>query len=174
MLDDYIFMIILAIFLVCLLLVGARMSTGWNTFFNKENSNAMRGFWSLIVILVHIPAAYQNCIQDMIGSFAYIGVTFFFMTSSYGLRLGIVKEPDSINFFWRRRLPKLLVPCLLVNFVGGLFSLIQGNGFHLIDLVSLNDWVCWLLICYLFFWIAYKFIGGGVQKYGNLYPHRRV
>lgn len=41
-------------------------------FFNKENSNALRGFWCLIVVLVHVPGAYQNRIQDIIGSFAYI------------------------------------------------------------------------------------------------------
>ena len=49
-----------------------------NRFFDKENTNAMRGFWSLIIILVHIPVVYQNQIQDMLGSFAYIGVTFFY------------------------------------------------------------------------------------------------
>ena len=84
-------MFCILIFLGLTLLMGAQISDTDGHFFNKENSNALRGFWCLIVILVHVPVAYQNRIQDMIGSFAYIGVTFFFMTSAYGLRLSIVK-----------------------------------------------------------------------------------
>lgn len=83
-------------------------------FFNLTNTTAMRGFWCIIVILVHIPAVYQNRIQDLMGSFAYIGVTFFFMTSAYGLKVGAKKNPDSTKVFWRRRLPKLLMACALI------------------------------------------------------------
>lgn len=48
-----------------------------STFFDLESTNCMRGFWCIIILLVHIPSEYQNSIQDAIGSFAYIGVTFF-------------------------------------------------------------------------------------------------
>ena len=98
------------LFLAGLLLAGAKYRPNGEHFFNRENSGAMRGFWCLIVVLVHIPGAYQNRIQDMLGSFAYVGVTFFFLTSAYGLRLAAVMRPESLQGFWRKRLPKLLVP----------------------------------------------------------------
>lgn len=156
----YLIMVLIALFLAATLLINAKLQPNNNHFFNKTNSNAMRGFWCLIVILVHIPMAYQNRIQDMIGSFAYIGVTFFFMTSAYGLKLGLEKDPESIKTFWRRRLPKLIIPCFLVNMVNVLISLFNGIELSVWNFISINVWVQWLLICYLIFWTAYRFISG--------------
>lgn len=42
-----------------------------------EDTTFLKGFWCIIVVLVHVPVAYQNRIQDILGSFAYVGVTFF-------------------------------------------------------------------------------------------------
>lgn len=142
------------------LLFGAQYKPDSKHFFNIDNTNAMRGFWCLIVVLVHIPVAYQNRIQDMIGSFAYIGVTFFFMTSAYGLRLSIEKRPESIKYFWRRRLPKLLIPCFIINCINVLCCFIEGKEFSVLKFIQINDWVQWLLVCYFIFWMVYKFGGG--------------
>ena len=146
------------LFLAALLLAGAKYCPDGAHFFNRENSGAMRGFWCLIVVLVHIPGAYQNRIQDMLGSFAYIGVTFFFLTSAYGLRLAAVKRPESLKGFWRKRLPKLLVPCLLTNAIGMALRGLCGSHVDLRMLVWINGWVCWLLVCYLIFWVCYRFL----------------
>ncbi len=95
---NYIIMGLILLFLGFDILYGAKIEADNNNFFDTKNAQAMRGFWCIIVILVHIPALYQNRIQDMIGSFAYIGVTFFFMTSAYGLSLSLDRNPDSIRF----------------------------------------------------------------------------
>lgn len=157
----YIIMLFIMAFLGFELIIGAKTIDDTH-FFNKDNTNALRGFWCLIIILVHVPAAYQNKMQDMIGSFAYIGVTFFFMTSAYGLRLSVEKGKN-VNGFWRRRLPKLLIPCLLVNIIRILFNIIEGSEFSVWNFVTINGWVLWLLVCYLIFWTSYKFIGGGIR-----------
>lgn len=157
----HLIMAIIVLFLFCELAIGAEYEPDSSHVFNIENSNAMRGFWCLVVILVHIPLAYQNRIQDMIGSFAYIGVTFFFMTSAYGLCLSMKRNPNSIHTFWQKRLPKLLVPCLIVNLIGVSFMLIEGQPVQFVDFVRINQWIQWLLMCYLFFWACHKFIGGG-------------
>lgn len=153
--------------LAFLLLYKAEYTEDTNHFFDLTNTTAMRGFWCLIVILVHIPAAYQNRIQDMIGSFAYIGVTFFFMTSAYGLKIGAAKNPDSIKIFWRRRLPKLLVPMLLVNILGMIMSVAEGKEITWHNLISINAWVLWLLACYFIYWIVNRLIliRGGVSRH---------
>lgn len=42
----------LVLFLVAVLVVGIQEQEN-NHFFDKENTNALRGFWCLIVVLVH-------------------------------------------------------------------------------------------------------------------------
>jgi len=78
------------------------------------------------------------------------------MTSGFGLKLGQTKNPASIKTFWRRRLPKLLVPCVLVNVVGVLIALFKGSSISLLSFIAINAWVRWLLVCYLIFWIVYR------------------
>ena len=48
----------IALFLAGLLMVGVKYSPDGSDFFNRENSGALRGFWCLIIVLVHVPAAY--------------------------------------------------------------------------------------------------------------------
>ena len=148
----------IVLLLAGMLLAGAKYRPDGAHFFDRENSGALRGFWCLIIVLVHVPAAYQNRLQDMIGSFAYVGVTFFFMTSAYGLRLAAVKRPESIRRFWRNRLPKLLVPCVLANAVSMAVYAASGSGISPWMLLTIGGWVRWLLICYLFFWVCYRFL----------------
>ena len=157
--------LIMAGILLCLLgllLAGAKYSPDGAHFFDRENSGAMRGFWCLIVVLVHVPAGYQNRLQDMLGSFAYVGVTFFFLTSAYGLRLAAEKRPESIRYFWRHRLPKLLVPCVLANAVRMAAYAAGGSRVSPWMLVRIGGWVRWLLVCYLIFWLCYRFLS---EKY---------
>lgn len=159
---DYLIMGGILAFLLFMLGYKAKyVPEGNDTFFDQQNSKAMRGFWCLIVILVHIPPAYQNTIQDMIGSFAYIGVTFFFMTSAYGLSVGINRKPESIKKFWLTRLPKLIVPNWTANIVFALlFLILFGYTISVGSIVDVNRWVRWLLGCYLAFWIGYRFRWG--------------
>lgn len=121
----YAIMGLVLLFMAFILIYKAKLTKDTSHFFNLTNTTAMRGFWCIIVILVHIPAVYQNRIQDLMGSFAYIGVTFFFMTSAYGLKVGAKKNPDSTKVFWRRRLPKLLIPMFLVNVLTMVMHLIE-------------------------------------------------
>ena len=79
----YAFMGLLVLGLAIAALRGITINPDKDSFMSKDDAVFLRGFWCVIVILVHIPAAYQNRVQDALGSFAYIGVTFFFMTSAY-------------------------------------------------------------------------------------------
>ena len=156
-------MVGIVIFLAMTLVAGAQVREDGQHFFDINNSNALRGFWCLIVVLVHIPVAHQNSIQDMVGSFAYVGVTFFFMTSAYGLKLQMRKSPNRIKMFWKRRLPKLLISCFVVNLLNILVNEITNREITILSLFKINNWVVWLLVCYFFFWISYRFMGG-VQR----------
>ncbi len=153
---DNVIMILTLQFLLFDILYGAQIESDNQSFFNVKNAQAMRGFWCIIVILVHIPALYQNRIQDMIGSFAYIGVTFFFMTSSYGLSLSLDRNPNSIRFFWCKRLPRLLVISWVVNaFEISVDIFVLNKNVIVTRIFAINEWVKWLLACYFFMWISF-------------------
>lgn len=67
----YAIMGLVLLFMAFILIYKAKLTKDTSHFFNLTNTTAMRGFWCIIVILVHIPAVYQNRIQDLMGSFAY-------------------------------------------------------------------------------------------------------
>lgn len=157
---DYIIMFFIFIFLAFLLLYKTRRMDSSDHFFNLDNTKAMRGFWCLVIILVHTPPAYENLIQKLIGCFAYIGVTFFFMTSSYGLTLSSQKRPGSLSHFWKKRLPKLLITGWVVNLlISAVYSIAGCARLTVFQIVMLNGWVIWLLGCYFIFWITHILLG---------------
>lgn len=157
--------IMLLILLFMALLVAVRDGRGkQSAFFDLESSNCMRGFWCIVILLVHIPAVYQNPLQDMVGSFAYIGVTFFFMTSGYGLMLGINnKGIKSIEGFWLRRLPKLLLPMLLTNIIASLANFYQSGIYQPSDLINIHGFVRQLIVFYFIFWAVFCFLPQNVS-----------
>lgn len=120
-----------------------------------SDSAFLRGFWCVIVMLVHVPAAYQNRLQDMVGSFAYIGVTFFFMTSAFGLKYSLKNKPRYMERFWRRRLPSILIPAVIANAFSVATDALNGSQISIIDFVNINNWVKVLLLYYFVFWIIY-------------------
>ena len=152
---DYLIMGIILLFLAFELLFGAKLKPVNEHFFDKKNTQALRGFWCLVIPMVHLPEMYQNRIQDMIGSFAYIGVTFFFMTSSYGLTLSSDSKPFDLWLFWRKRLPKLLIVSLIINLIFAFLNhTLFGKHIGVLNIIELNEWVIWLIACYFAFWLS--------------------
>ncbi len=151
-------MIALALFIAFTLVFRAGYSRENAGFFDGANTSAMRGFWCLIIVLVHVPVGRRNPMQDMLGSFAYVGVTFFFLTSAYGLKRGFDRDAASVRRFWRHRLPKLLVPCLLANALTVAARLSLGRTSTPWALLAVDDWVLWLIACYFVFWAACRFL----------------
>ena len=78
----YLLMGAFLIVFLCVTIFGAKYDKNKTKFFSYDDTKILRGFWCIIIVLVHVPADFQNKIQDMLGSFAYIGVTFFFMASA--------------------------------------------------------------------------------------------
>ncbi|MBO8478455.1 MAG: acyltransferase [Bacteroidetes bacterium] len=120
--------------------------------FSKDYTTVLKGICCIFVVMVHIPAVYQNRLQDAIGSFAFVCVTLFFMVSSYGMQLSAEHKKNYIRHFWRNRLLALLVPCILINIVVCiLFWLIRGYPSFSV-LWSINNYVVVLLeYCFWFY-----------------------
>lgn len=151
----YVLMGILVLALAGITLWGIKYDPNKNSFMSIEDTTFLRGFWCIIVVLVHVPTAYQNRIQDILGSFAYIGVTFFFMTSAYGLKWSLEHKPGYMDHFWRRRLPPILIPALIANAFGVIVRGIKGETITPLAFVNINAWVKVLLLYYVIFWIVY-------------------
>ncbi len=135
--------------------------SGKNTdFFDKSTSSSLRGFWCIVILLVHTPEAYQNTIQDLIGSFAYIGVTFFFISSSFGVMQGIMKKGEAyFDGFWKNRLKRLLIPMFISNVFMFLFTLATTKKCEFDLLIQLTGWVRQLLYFYFIVWFVYRVAG---------------
>lgn len=151
--------ITLTVFLVllyCVMYKAKIYQTLNPNFFDIKTTNVFRGIWSIIVIMVHIPKQYGNIIQDMAGSFAYIGVTFFFMASGFGLSQSVLRNKWMAKGFWSKRIPKLLIPQLMVNICAALLKLaFFGDKPTLSSLLWIARWLRWLMFCYLIFWLAH-------------------
>jgi len=151
----YALMGVLVLAMAATTLWGVKYNPDKNSFMSVEDTTFLRGFWCIIVVLVHVPATYQNRIQDMIGSFAYIGVTFFFMTSAYGLKWSLEHKEGYMDHFWQRRLPPILIPALMANAIGVLIRGVNGETVNLLSFVNINNWVKVLLLYYVVFWLIY-------------------
>lgn len=73
--------VLLTLFLLCILAactVCSLQKGEKNQMLNVFYTTAMKGLACIVVVLVHIPAQHSNPVQDMIGSFGFVGVTAFF------------------------------------------------------------------------------------------------
>lgn len=130
-----------------------------NDLLDFESTNAMRGFWSIVVMLVHVPLLFQNKYQDIIGSFAYIGVTYFFMISGFGLQKSYMYHGDkALDKFWFKRLIKLFIPVGLIAIIRDVVILIFTKNYNFVDFIFINKWLLQLIVFYFFYWVIYKFL----------------
>lgn len=123
-------------------------------FFSKEYTDVLKGLCCLVVIYVHIKPERGNALQDAIGSFAYVAVTFFFLVSAYGMLAGLERKENYLKNFWRNRLVSLLIPCLLVNIVGYLLGIVIKGHSEFSILYSINSYVVVLLQWCIWYYVV--------------------
>lgn len=129
-----------------------------NNCFDLKHTAALKGIFCILVILVHVPEANQNKIQDMLGSFAYIGVTFYFMASAYGLKYGVKHKKNYLKHFWRNRFTAILIPAIVINILSFLIKLSFRDNCSALSIIDINDWVKLLILYYIAFYIIYGLI----------------
>lgn len=150
---------ILLLFVVLggVLLYRAKITDTCNDFFDKNWSLALKGLCCIVVILVHIPNEHSTRLQNMMGSFAFVAVTVFFMISGYGLSVNRNRK-GYMQHFWRNRMVTLIVPMLLTNIVAEVVNLISGVTDHIVyNLFAVNGFVVMITACYVIFYIANQF-----------------
>lgn len=127
--------------------------TNKEQFFSKNYTTALKGMAAIVVIFVHLPEEYGNPLQDAIGSFAYIAVTYFFLVSAYGMQLAAETKTDYMNSFWKNRLASLLIPMIIVNVLCFAAEYLLSGTLELWMLTKLNGYVAVLLTYCLWFWL---------------------
>lgn len=122
---------------------------------DREWTLTLKGICCIIVVMVHIPQSYSTGLQNLVGSFAYIAVTCFFLFSGYGLTISKNKKGYLKNF-WRNRLVSLLIPMILVNMLNLIVSRMMGNEIPVLrTLLSIDGFVLMLISFYLAFYAIY-------------------
>lgn len=99
-----------------------------------------------MVVFVHIPVAYGNMLQGAIGSFAYVGVMFFFMLSAYGLTVSLKTKRNYLDKFFLHRVLVLLAPFVLTSSLKVLCGLHWASGGSSFVLVLLGFYIVFYLV----------------------------
>ncbi|MCK9156329.1 MAG: acyltransferase [Paludibacteraceae bacterium] len=150
---------LLTSFIPLLLLIvtvwGCKKNEEGSDFMSKNYTNVLKACCCIIVIMVHVPAARGNMVQDALGSFAFVCVTFFFLFSAYGMNLSVKKNPSYVNGFWKNRLAALLIPCVVINvFEFFISTTIVGFESSVKFLYEINNYVLVLLQYCFLFWLV--------------------
>ena len=153
---DLILTALIPMAMVAVFLVGMKPDMS-QPVLGKELTHVLKGLCSIVVILVHIPRQAQNPLQDAIGSFAYVAVTFFFLFSAYGMSLSVRKSPNYLRHFWRGRLAALLIPCLVINVFGSMWMFATKGTVTMYSLLGINHYVVILLEYCLAFYVVERF-----------------
>ena len=136
----------------------------YDGYISRETGKALRGFFALVIILHHLAFAFSAGILTGWLQIAGIpSVSVFFFLSGYGLMMSYRKNPAYKDRFLMQRIPKVLVPYLVVTALFWLFDAINGDRYSAkaLILASLNGkpvvHYSWYIICillfYVFFWV---------------------
>lgn len=154
-------MIVICILFAVIILYGINIKKNKDQIFSLSETLCIKGIWCIVIIFVHIPIQYGNKIQNLIGSFAYIGVTFFFLISAYGLKYSQKSKKEYLITFWKNRLPKLLIPAIVINSISIFIKnrFLNYENLNLFSVVKdINRWVICLIILYFIYYVVNLFI----------------
>lgn len=139
---------LLLVTVAILFLYGAKPDRQGTFFMSKDFTTTMKGLAAVVVVFVHFPAEYQNKLQDIVGSFAYVAVTVFFLFSAYGMLLSVEKNERYLRTFWINRFAGLVIPNWMIKFaLAGIIFLFAANSIKIGNLFQLNTYV-WVLLGY--------------------------
>lgn len=146
------------LFMAIVFLWKARKATEDNPqFMGKGFTDTLKGLCAIVVVMVHFRPEYQNQLQDAIGGFAYVAVTFFFMFSAYGMQWSLANKPGYLKHFWRGRLVGLLLPAILINISFFVIQSVYEGQLRFATLIYANDYIVVLLEYCLLFYVVMRF-----------------
>lgn len=165
---DILFTGMIFLVLVVLYLTGITSNEGVQLM-SQKSLKPIKFLFAIIIILVHVPQLYGNRLQDMIGSFAFIGVSFFDLSSAYGLKYLSEHNPSYLRSFWKKRIFEIVIPLFCIAILDALYEVIFRSGKILfIKYKNIYGWILVLFEFYLVFWVIYWLS----NKYKWLYKYK--
>lgn len=162
--------------LAVILLIGVKPANrgGWREeSLSLHSSKGLLGFCAVGIMLHHMSQTIYFANEDpgILLFMVDIGVCFvgmFFFFSGYGLYTSLRDKPDYLKGFMRGRLPAILVPFYMCNFVFILGSYLFGYQFkkgellpYLTGAVLMNSqmwYIVEIFILYLLFYIVFRLV----------------
>lgn len=138
-----------------------------------KSSKCLLGFCAVGIMLHHMSQTIYFANEDpgILLFMVDIGVCFvgmFFFFSGYGLYSSLRDKPDYLKTFFRNRIPAVIIPFYLCNFVFILGSWLWGYKFkqgelmpYLTGAILMNSqmwYIVEILILYLLFFIVFRLI----------------
>ena len=130
--------------------------------FSRENTQALKGFAAIGILLFHILLAYD--ITPLFNMFGGLFVAVFLILSGYGLEESY--RENGLDGYWHKRLGKVVLPFVFfVCVYNYLYSFLSsGDAMHkcLDELLYISPtfwFVFFILKCYTVYWIGARFMG---------------
>lgn len=110
-------------------------------YLSLKNTNALKGIFSIFVVLCHIRGRIESLNNTPFGSLltalGYLSVSVFFFFSAYGISTSYIKKQEQyISGFFRKRILPIYLKYLFISIVFLLSSIFQSKTPNLILLLK--------------------------------------
>ena len=161
------------LFLLILLVAGCKLAkkkTFHEDFLDYPAMKSLQGFVAMAIILHHVTQTvtqYGQFNKGLINILVDAGVLFtglFFFSSGYGLMTSLLQKENYLEGFLRKRLPAIIVPFFICNWLFIIVNLATGYSVKPLELVAyitgivlMNDQM-WFIVELAFLYIAFYLI----------------
>lgn len=158
-------LIFMGVLLLCALSIHRKKE--YSSSLNVETSTCLKGIAALLVAMHHIQQ--QNVLAGYYLVFGYIGfilVGAFFFLSGYGLAYGFRNKKNYMKSFLQKHLLSIYIPYWILLVLNTLVHYISGDAIavrrFILALFGFSEhwFVTAILLFYIFFYIAFRFIKG--------------
>lgn len=163
------------LFLLVLLILGCKLAkkkTYHEDFLDYSVMKGIQGFAAMAIILHHLTQTvtqYGQYNKGLINILVDAGVLFtglFFFCSGYGLMTSLLEKDNYLNGFIRKRLPTIVVPFFICNWLFIAVNLATGYSAKPLELVAyisgfvlMNDqmwFIVELAVLYIAFYLIFR------------------
>ncbi|WP_300279053.1 acyltransferase family protein [Peptacetobacter sp.] len=145
---------------------------------SMSNGNAIKGLAAILIVLHHISQRIEN--PGKLLFFRYIGylqVAIFLFFSGYGLMKSYKSKKGYLEGFWKKRIPKIVIPFILANILFlAVYRLVLHTKFSMYEIITctlglrLIDGFKWyviaIIVLYVGFYLTFKYLKENLSIFG--------
>lgn len=159
-----ILLLIIPLAVLGLCIMGCHKNEAGDNFsaLSVKSAGCIKGLTALLIVLHHISLKIESggFVYNQFAKLGYLATSVFLFYSGYGLMWQCLKKPDYEKKFYKKRLPKVLVPFLLALIIYYVVYIGFKAQFTVKRIVAgiLNGGFIpysWFIICILVFYLAF-------------------